>query len=150
MPHRGSVTGDPVMGTVPLPAIAGAQSQLDADLMAVKLHIIFNAITAIRLDFGVRVNAVALESFTNAVSYLLQSLTHWYLEDSWGSLNPVAREYSFYSLPHSLHVRLDRFLCHPTIQLNVTSAEYFGKTISDYNPLLWQIECGDPIPPAPT
>lgn len=62
--------------------------------------------------------------------------TAWGLLDSWRVHHGTSRDYSFFSVPHALHVRLDSLLCSPEVHSLVRHTEYLAKTITDHNPCL--------------
>lgn len=54
-------------------------------------------------------------------------VAHWALVDTWRAHHPLSRIYSFHSIPHNLRVRLDRFLCSPSLIPKVQHTDYLGR-----------------------
>ena len=80
---------------------------------------------------------------TNATSNahaLSDWLRQWQLKDIWRHRNPDTRVYSFYSAPHTLHVRIDRIVGSTEMLPLTTSTDYLGRTHSDHNPQYLQID----------
>ena len=57
--------------------------------------------------------------------------------------------YSFDSVPYYLHVRLDRFLCTPTMLGMVISDDYLSRLVSDHDAHVVDLTWNDPLPPVP-
>ena len=62
------------------------------------------------------------------------------LVDVWRVLNPLEREYSFYSVVHNSHSRLDLFLTSKTLLHNIIECKYLASTISDHCPLKLKVK----------
>ena len=62
------------------------------------------------------------------------------LVDVWRVLNPLEREYSFYSVVHDSHSRIDLFLTSKTLLHNVIECKYLASTISDHSPLKLKVK----------
>lgn len=74
----------------------------------------------------------------------------WRLTDIWRQLHPTHKEYSHYSFVHSLHTRIDRFLCSTSLITQATHSTYLAKTFSDHCPLMLTLSWGRIPTPVPT
>lgn len=77
-------------------------------------------------------------------------VTHWGLEDAWRAHHPCSKLYSFHSVPHNLRVRLDRFLCSPSIIPKIYNTDYLGRVVSDHDAHIIRMQWRPPLPPVPT
>lgn len=91
----------------------------------------FNTTLNLNLDStGIRISCS--QQTTNKINLLLSEIG---LTDIWRHLNPLAKECTFYSSPHSTYSRIDSFLLFGTDSNRVEDCHIGTMDLSDHCPL---------------
>lgn len=62
-----------------------------------------------------------------------------HLLDVWRLKNPSKKQYTFYSVPHNLHSRLDMIWSTADLVLEMKEVDIHPRLIADHNPIQWEI-----------
>lgn len=98
----------------------------------------FNCLLNPRLDRHPPRNS----SLSNQARALLSTCEEINLVDTWRTLHPSDREFTFYSPPHKCHTRIDYFFIPQTVMQCVSSCSIGNIVVSDHAILLLELSLG--------